>query len=172
MTDKNQPLVSKAKLLTSTARIEAAIKAAVTNAKSVQMEYQLIACSAILHLGTHKDIRVIRNILDTMPESLRKVAMATFFDRYAPVAFDEEGQVHYDDDKKVQLGFALEQAWWKTVKETVYTPFVFITEVEKLITKAEKRFDSGVDVEKGDELNAAQIQSLRALIKPATKKAA
>lgn len=173
MTKENKPLVSQAKLLKTTAEITKAIEAAVAKGNSLQLEYQRIACSAIVHLHENKDIRVIRNLLDTMPEGLRKVAMATFFDRYSQVRFDDEGQAHYDADKQTQLGLALEKAWWKTVKESVYTPFVFEAEVQKLIEKAEKRFEKGVDTSKGDKLSIAQIDALRSLIaKPAKKKAA
>lgn len=168
-----KPLVAHAKLYKTSTAINEAIGKVVKKAQSVQLEYQRIACSAIVHLHEHKDIRVIRRLLDTMPEGMRKVAMATFFDRYSQVRFDAEGQAHYDANKKTQLGLALEQAWWKTVKESVYTPFVFEAEVQKLIDRAEKRFEKGIDKSKGDALNLAQIDALKALIaKKAQKKAA
>jgi hypothetical protein len=162
-TEKVQLVTEKA-LYKSTAEINTAVEKAVKQGVSLQTAYQKIACSAIVHLGTHKDIRVIRNILDTLPEGLRKVAMATFFDRFAPVRFDDEGQVHYDDTKKVQLGLALETAWWKTAKEATYTPFVFEAEIQKLIDRASKKLEKGVDTSKGDSLSTEQINGLRALI--------
>lgn len=164
-----KPFFKQAQLYTTTAQINDAIAKAVKSANTVQLAYQKIACSAIVHLHEHKDIRVIRNLLDTMPEGLRKVAMATFFDRYAQVRFDDEGQAHYDATKKTQLGLALEKAWWKTVKESVYTPFVFQAEVQKLIDRAEARFTKGVDTSKGDKLNIKQIAALKALIAPKRK---
>ena len=160
---ETQVFFTKAQLYKTTKSIEAAIAKAVVAGNAVQVEYQKIACSAIVHVGQHGDIRIIRNLLETMPEGMRQNSMAAFFDKYAPVAFDAEGVAHYDKTKSVRLGEALEAAWWKTLKPETYTPFVFADEVQKLYDKAQKRF-AKADPSKGDAITVAQLDLLQQII--------
>lgn len=164
---ETQALISKAQLYKTAKSIEAAIAKAVIAGNAVQLEYQRIACSAIVHVGQHGDIRIIRNLLETMPEGLRRNSMAAFFDKYAPVSFDAEGVAHHDKTKPVRLGEALEAGWWKAIKSETYTPFVFRDEVQKLYDKAQKRF-AKADPAKGDAITKAQLEALADILK-ATK---
>ena len=94
----------------------AAEEKAVTAGQSLQKTYQRIVCTYLVHLAKHKDIRVIRRMLDNMPQSLRKDSMQKFILQYGTVKAveDENGKAtyHYDGTKKLQLGLALEKAWW------------------------------------------------------------
>jgi len=156
-------VVSRDSLYTTLKAIDTALEAVIVAGNTVQQEYQRIACSSILHLATHKDIRVIRKLLETLPEGMRKKSMATFIDKFAPVTFDEEGQVFYNKDKKLRLGEALAMPWWKAAKEAVYIPFVFTAEVEKLLMRAAKRLDKA-DADKGDQITAEQLNALAELM--------
>ena len=167
--ETSAPIVTKGSLFKTTADIAKAIVAANTKGNALQVDYHKIACSIIVHLATNKDIRVARSMLDTMPESLRKDSMSKFLDLYAPVSFDEEGQVHYDADKPAKLGEALAAPWWKAKLPTVYKPFDFEAEVQRLLERAEQRLTKGVSTEKGDKLSAANVAALRSLIKHPTK---
>lgn len=169
---ENTRIVSEAKLYGTLQAINTAIATATKAGEKVQVEYQRIAVSVIKHLHEHKDIRVVRNLLDTLPESLRKKAMSEFLDTFGKVRFDDQGVAHYDDTKQTQIGLALEKAWWKMSKESVYIPFDFEGEVLKLINKANKRLEKGVDKEKGDKLTKAQVAKLEALIQLPVKQAA
>lgn len=156
----NEPthVVSRDSLYTTLKAIDTALEAVIVAGNTVQQEYQRIACSSILHLATHKDIRVIRKLLETLPEGMRKKSMATFIDKFAPVSFDEEGEVHYNKDKKLRLGEALAMPWWKAAKESVYIPFDFIAQSEQLLMRAAKRLDKA-DAEKGDKITAEQLNA-------------
>jgi len=156
------PLVTKAQLYSTTEQIEKAVAEATRNGVSLQVAYQKIAASAVLHLGQHKDIRIIRNILDTMPESLRRSAMTAYFDMFASAKLIDN-QFHYDDSKPTKLGEALETAWWKTVKEAEYRPFVLVDELEGLYNRALKRLEKA-DPAKGDAVTANQLQALHNMI--------
>lgn len=81
--------------------------------------YQRDACHALQHLGMHKDIRIVNNLLNGMPHNLRP-RMRAFLSKYAPVSFDGNGKAYYDRTKKTSLGLALEKAWWldKTPRNT------------------------------------------------------
>jgi hypothetical protein len=152
------PVMTEKQLYTKD-QLNAAITKASTAGMKVQQEYQKIACSAILHLGQHKDIRVIRHILDTLPVGLRKQSLSAFFDAFAPVAFDEAGEVTYDKTKAVKLGEALKTSWWLAAKEPVYKPFVFMDELNKLLARAEKRVATATP-DKGDSLSQKEVTAL------------
>lgn len=155
-------------LYKNTKQINTAIANAVKAGNAVQVEYQRIACSAIKHLEEHKDIRVIRHLLETLPEGMRRKSMSAFFDKFASVSFsqnEETGktEVTYNKDKKSNLVAALTFAWWKAAVESQYVPFDLAVELAKLINRAESKLKKGVSSEKGDKVSAEQIAQLSAL---------
>lgn len=159
-------IVKETSLYKTLAQMESARVKAVKKGTTLGIDYQRILCSAIVHLAQSHDIRPIRNILETMPEGLRRNAAEAFLDKYATVKFDDDGVIHADKTRKPQLGLALENAWWKAAPQTPYKPFVFVNEVKALIAKAENKFTKGVDKAKGDNLSYADIEALRAVIAP------
>lgn len=166
-------LVTANKFITGQKEIESAIDKAVKAGNTVQQSFQIIACSALKHTAEHGDIRVIRKLLDSLPEAMRKVAMSTFIDKFGTVRFDEEGQAYYDKGKKLDLAGAVRTAWWKTAKEATYAPFVTVNELEKVYERAVKRFEKQ-DATKGDDIKATDLRAIRDLIdslngKPARK---
>lgn len=150
-------------LPTKLSDIEALIESAKVKGNETQRMYQIAGCAVIQHLAKHKDIRVVRKMLESMPESLRRDSMTKWLDLYAPITVDEEGEIHYNKDGKVQLGLALEKAWWKAKAVTVYKPFDFVAELEKLQAKARKRYDS-IDVSQGDDVTAQDLNMLNDMI--------
>lgn len=159
-------IVPKSDILSKTKAIETAIVAASKAGNSVQRDYQVIALSLIQHVGKHGDIRLVRTMLDTFPESLRKDAMEKYLLEFGAMRKDDANVFHYDGEKATRLGDALSTAWWKTIKQQGYTPFVFEVELQKLIDRCSNRLTKGVSKEKGDNLSYAQVDALKAILKP------
>jgi len=149
-------------LYKTTKQITTATNSAAKTGAALQQEYQLIACSVISHLAEHKDIRVLRHMLDTLPEGMRKKSMSAFMDKYAPVTFGEnpdtgEAEVKYNADKPANLVMALTFPWWKAAVEATYVPFNFEVELAKLIKRAENKLSKGTNPDKGDNVSPEQI---------------
>lgn len=127
------------------------------------VELQRIACSHIVHLAKHKDIRVIRKFLDEgMHDATRKDSMVAFFERYSMVVVSEEGKINVDTTKATNLGDALCTAWWKMTKPSVYKGWVFEAELAKFLATAEKHL---LKPRQGDDVkpeHVAVIAKLRA----------
>lgn len=157
------PKLTQAVLPTKLADIKRLCLDAAAKGNEAQNMYQIAACAAIQHLGKHKDIRVLRNLVEGMPDGLRKDSMSKFFDLYAPVSFTDEGEMLYDAAKPVKLGEALEKSWWTAKVPQPYKPFNFVDELEKLITKSQRKLDK-IDPEKGDDLTPRDINEAKALL--------
>lgn len=159
----NEPLVSKESLYVTQQAIDEAIDRAIVSGNDLQTEYQRVACSVILHVAKHHDIRVARKLVETLPEGLRKRSMSAFLDRFAPISFDEEGVMTYDKNKKADIGGSLSFAWWKAASEGKYIPFILSNELQKLLDKAMKRLDKA-NPDKGDVVTGEQVAALSKLV--------
>ena len=162
MSKPKTPLLSMDSLITDDSakavNITKAIHKAKASAVDLQREYQVIACSAIVHLGTFWDISVIRNLFDSMPDSLNVNSMKEFMNKYAPVKYDEDGQVFVDKNRSVSLGEAMENAWYKAKPQAPYKPFDFTAELDKLLKRAGKKLETP---KAGDVVTQAQIEAVR-----------
>lgn len=176
-------VVAVANLYKTKGAIDKAINDAKVSTINVMVEYQKIACSCIKHLLEHKDITVIRNLLDNWPEALRKVAISGFIDAYAPVKFEQDEAtkktiVHFSKERfstqfnteevrAEKLESACGNAWYSMngTKEPEYKPFNLYTMLTRVITQARNKFDKGIDESKGDYLPADAILQLEALAK-------
>ena len=138
--------------------IRLAIKEAKASAVDLQQSYQVIACSVINHLHDHGDIRVTRNLFENMPDSLNINSMKEFFHKYAPVTYDESGEVHYDKAVKFVFAECLENAWWKAKKQAPYMPFDLVAELDKLLKRASKKLEQPKE---GDLVTDVQIKAMR-----------
>ena len=153
-------VVDDAQLYRTSTAINEAIKNVVKAGHSVQHEYQRILCSAMLHVATHKNIHIIRNVLDTVPAGTRKASMCAFVDMFAPVSFDDKGVAHYNKAKKLRLADAYKLPWWKAKKEETYTPFVLHTMLGKFLQRCEKHL-LVAKPEEGDLISPEQVAALR-----------
>lgn len=156
------------KLPTTAKEINTLFASAVTHVNNANAIIQIAACAAIVHLVKHGDIRIIRNQLNNMPTSMRRNALAAFFDAYAPVMFADDGAVALDKQrlktwKQQGIAPALAQPWHTINKEAEYKPFDFYVELNKLIERAEKRLGKA-DVDKGDKVSAVDIAKAKALL--------
>ena len=116
---KSAALIDFNELLSSTKEISKTQKnmnAAISLLDESYMVYQKIACSCLLHLAVHHDIRVVRQMLDNMPQSFSREAMQKFLIRYGQIAIKtdlDESSIHFDKSKELKLGLALETKWWE-----------------------------------------------------------
>lgn len=159
-------IISTQELLADTKAIMASIDSAVSDTVALQRIYQVIGCSVIQHLAINKDIMLVRRLFDKMSVSLNVNSMKEFINKYAPVSFDDEGEVHYDKTRDVKLGEAMENAWWKAKAQAPYKPFDFNAELDKLLKRATSKLEKPKE---GDEVTQEQIQAVRAVfyrIKP------
>jgi len=157
-------IVEVNQLLKSTKSINEAIEKAVFKGTSLQNDYQLIVCSVLAHLNAHKDIRIVRHLIDTMPKSLNSASMVVFIETYGAVAVDDKGQLHYNKEKETNLKDAIKKAWWKAKPIEKYVPFDLLKNLQRVLNRAEKRLQEGVDTEQGDNLNEAQVEQLRSMV--------
>ncbi len=160
--------------------INAAIVSGMKKLNTVQIEFQRIACSVLLHVAKHGDIRIVRNLFEKMEGSMANTtSMKKWFDLYAPVTFDDTGEVHYSKDKLVKLADAMTRAWWKAKPPTPYAGFILSVEIKKLYEKAVAKLEekdpvkaaaNQVDLETlaklGDLYNAQEIQETEELNEP------
>lgn len=160
--------IKASELYTTSKAINAATNTASKVGHNLQLEYQRIACSVIKHLDAHKDIRVVRHMMDTLPEGMRKKSMSAFLDKFASVSFvdnEETGkqEINYNKDKASNLVGALVFPWWKAATESKYIPFNLEVELQKLIHRAEGKLKKGVSEDKGDNVTPEQIAQLTAV---------
>lgn len=157
------PALTEKQLYKTTKAIDAAIVAAGNDTKKVMLEYQVIGCSVALHLAEHHDIRVVRNLLASFHEGMRKAAMSAFLDKFATLTFDEEGECHYAKDKKLNLADALKTSWWKVGRpEAAYRPFNMVAELKALLGRAKAKVDKA-NPDKGDLVNFEMVGKLQVL---------
>jgi hypothetical protein len=162
-------LVSEASLFDTTQAssasvINKAIDDAMITVKTVQLDFQRIACSIIQHVGTHGDIRIVRNLFSKLEDSMlnRDSSMQKFFDLYASVSFDDEGEVHFDRTKATRLNAALVKPWWKALPKAKYVPYSFNALVGQLYEQGLKKLDN---MREGDILDMEQLNAIGSLYK-------
>lgn len=155
-------------LYKTTKAINEAIEKAIFSGTQNQNELQRVALSILVHLDTHKDIRILRHFMQTMPKSLRRDSMAAYFHQYAAVSIDDKGVFHYNKERKCNIKDALQMPWYKAKRETEYKPFNVTEQFEHFIDKCYNRLKKGVDASKGDNLTREQVELLEATFKQLT----
>jgi hypothetical protein len=153
----------------------AAVRAAHENAlrrKSapLEQEYQRFACYVISHLRKHRDVSIVRHLLNGMPRALSKKSMSRFIGKYAPVSFDTKGIAYFDKTKPFDLAGAITNPWCKgaipakqQVGKKTTAPFVLLEELKDLHERASKRYNKRTpDID--DEVTPGQLVKLQQLI--------
>lgn len=167
----NAPVIAESKLFKTDTEIAKAIVAAEKKGASLQSDYQRIAASAIVHLAKHKDIRIIRRMMEQFPEGLRRNTMLAYLERFGQVTVQnveqEKGSeqvIVFDAKKKLDLNGALTTQWWKAAKEPEYKPLDLEAMINNVINLAEKRLQKGISADKGDKVDAKTLAGLKALV--------
>jgi hypothetical protein len=144
-----------------------AISSAKTKQNNLNKVYQRIACSLIVHVEKHGDVRVISNFIDTLSDSLHIKSMQKFFENYSRASYitrenketgKKEIALVYDKKKTTKLGEALENPWWKAKGRSEVKPVNAIEGFDSFITRLEKRKDK--DIEE-DVIPSDLLQALR-----------
>lgn len=161
----SQPALTEDKLLVTTKEIEQAIAAAVTISKDAMELYQLAACSTIVHLHKHSDIRLVRRLIDTIPEGMRKASMMAYFDRFAKVTFDDDDVATFDKDKSTDLAGALAMPWYKAKSQESFKPFNLLEVLIRARKQTAKKLEKGIQLDKGDLASQEMLNTLDAAIK-------
>lgn len=136
-----KPVALKTSSLYESAVLPKKIEALHKSGQKVQAECHKIACSTLLHIGKHKDVRMAMMVMQAMPEMSRKNGLRKWFEHFGPVKFSLDGDGNeiavYDKSKHVQLGEAMVKPFWKfsATEGKAYEPIDVNEEVQKLIAK-------------------------------------
>lgn len=122
--------------------LEAKMEAWGKRAASAQAEGHKVACSVLLHFGTHKDVRIIQRFVMLVPEMVRTNGLKAWFEAHAAVKFivdessaDAVERVLFVKDKfgvgkeAVKLGEGMAKPFWK-FKALEGAPYKPIDEAE------------------------------------------
>jgi hypothetical protein len=130
--------LTEASLMTSEAEINKAIESIKRRGSALQADMHKAACSVLLHLGKHEDIRVLRRFLDALPDMTRTNAMRQWFEAFGPVSY-KNGTAELNKDNPVRLGNAMEKPFWK-FKANEGAPYVPLADTyfASIVSKLEK----------------------------------
>lgn len=146
-------------LYTSVKLIEAAIVSARTMGETYQRELNKIALSVLNHMAKHKDVRLVNKFLESVVESVRANALRSWFETFGNMKYDTENKcMKYDGSRKVRLGEAMGNPFWKFEPEAEYVPI----DVSKAVAVLLKRIQS--DAKKTGRNHAKYIKGLEALV--------
>ncbi|GEM_PF-4655211 len=87
-----------------------------TSIKTVRKEYQKLACSVLMHLNRHKDIRLCRSFIDKMPIVLNRRKMINFLlmcGQLKTSNIEDINSLSYCDKSKLCVWRVLEIPWWE-----------------------------------------------------------
>lgn len=175
-----KPVMTAKQLINGAPAIDKESRLAGAAGVKLENRYQIIAVSVLHHVAKHGDISVARNMMAAFPQSLQGNQMLRFLETFGPIrvltaddvkdgqyAGLEEGTIVYDKTRKLKLAEAMEKPWWKTMKPAVYHPLDLQAEIVKLLDRVTRQQKKGVSADKGDKIDDATVQALRALVKPA-----
>lgn len=124
-------------LLDTTKDIDNALESIKRRGGTLQGDIHVAACSILMHLDKHQDIRIVERLLSAMPDMSRKNAMRDWLAHNGPVMFDGDRPQHVKG-KAVSLAAAQGTPFWKFSPEKPYEPLVISKAIEQLIKKLQK----------------------------------
>lgn len=158
--------------LYKSAQLPAKIEAFSKAGGKLQVEAHKLACSVLLHLGTHKDVRVVETFLKSMPAMVRVNGLRAWFEKFGPIKFVTEGEgegavevLTYVKDKPTLIGEAIEKPFWRftATEGKPYQPLDLSVETNKFIDKLLK------DTKHTGTDHTAKIALLKSLMHNAPK---
>lgn len=135
--DKAMKVVTMSELYTSEAAIKKASASVYTRGRTLQRDVHKIACSVLMHIEQHNDVRMAANILvlfEALPKAYRTNALRDWFAAYGPIAW-ENNKAKFVKDKPVELAKALLDPFWEFAPEPAYVPL----DIAKFIDMAVKK---------------------------------
>lgn len=129
-------------IISKKTELEARIAALKTSAKDVQHEIHVLAVSTLAFVAKHKNINVLTQFLDAMPEMVRINGLKTWFETFGNVTYDASGEAatwRIDGNKKVRLGDAMVKPFWKfkATEGKAYEPLNMQTFIDTQIKRLE-----------------------------------
>lgn len=125
------------KLYETVAEIDAACVKFHGKGQTLQTEAHRIACSVLVHVAKHGDIRVLVKFLASFPELSRVNAVRAWFEEFGPVTF-QGNTPSFARGKATRLGMAMEMPFWKFKPEAEYQPVDVAKAIDGLIKKLVK----------------------------------
>jgi hypothetical protein len=122
------------RLYETVAEIDAACVKFHAKGQTLQAEAHKIACSVLVHVAKHGDIRVLAKFLASFPELSRVNAVRAWFEEFGPVTF-EGNTPSFVRGKATRLGYAMETPFWKFKPEAEYQPVDVSKAIDSLIKK-------------------------------------
>lgn len=138
------------------------------NAKTLQGQSHLIACS-ILKVWAETGnvahaVRLTNDLLEAMPDMTRSNAMKAWFETFAGFVWDVKEKVFKYHKERTTIDVASVQSavrepWWQFKPEAPYKPIDIDALMESLIKRAEKRREDGL--KDGDSVPAVKLKALK-----------
>lgn len=145
-------------LYTSVKAIEGAIKLAVVQGESYQRELHKIAVSVLAHVGKHKDVRLVNKFIDSVADAVRVNALRSWFETFGNVKYDLEAKaMKYDASRKVRVGEAMGNPFWKFTPEADYVPL----DIDKAVASFIKRVQN--DAKQTGRNHAGVLKALESI---------
>jgi len=118
-------------------------KALKTSAADMQHEVHVLACSVLAFVAKHRNINVLTQFLDAVPDMVRVNSLQLWFETFGGLTYSKEKDTkgwHFDSSKKVQLGEAMVKPFWrfKALEGAPYQPIDFDAWSNQTIKKLEK----------------------------------
>lgn len=161
-------------LFTTTEAINAETERLGTTQRSLDLSWHKLAVSVLAHLCQHRNINVVRNMLEKMSDGQRKNTMFAYLELYGQVRFEKqdvivEGKTKqrtlamFDKSKSLNLEGAIVNKWFQVQKEAEYKPFDLAAEVSRILEKASKKLTNS-DESKGDFVSPEAVSEVRKLV--------
>lgn len=145
MSDKELSAFAKVqRSLYKGAAIQAHIDRFAKSGQKLQAEAAKLALSVLVHVGTHRDTRMVQQFMLVMPDMVRTNGLRKWFEAFGPVKFvaGEDGaeRVIFVKDKDVKLADAIEKPFWKfsATEGEPYKPLDMDKFLNQIITRLVK----------------------------------
>lgn len=132
-------------IVTSMKAFNVRVAALKVSAADLQQETHVLAVSALHHLAKNRNINVLTQFLDAIPDMVRVNALKQWFETFGEVTFSpakdgDKPSWRFDADKKTRIGEAMEKPFYKfkALEGAPYKPLVMDTYVDNEIKRLEK----------------------------------
>lgn len=120
--------------------INAAITKVRQNDQKTQKHLHLTAVSCMVHADEHGDITLMQRLLDTVSKAYRRNALIQWATDFGKFRWDEKNKVLcFNKHKVTDLEKAMDVPFWDHTKEPEHKSMDLVSELFRLIQRAEKR---------------------------------
>ncbi|TYO65485.1 hypothetical protein FXV83_16245 [Bradyrhizobium hipponense] len=126
------------KLIDGETAIKKALASIKTRGATLQRDIHVACCSVLAHVGKHSDIRLVTELLSSLPDMTRKNAVKAWFEFFGPVTFAEGGDIKFNGANPVKLGDAMAKPFYAFKPEADYVPMDIAKSIDSLVKKMER----------------------------------